>query len=243
MGTGPLYEILCPGCERSRKVTISVSFSEALNWEPKTCRNGHQFYASELYGRELLPLMKNGSHDAWNKFKEIFFDKMWAQAYYFILPPYKDHGISVQEVEDRADDIMGEILRELVRNVRTGITIEKSLIGNLLRRVRNRSKDHLRAKFPKGIEKAPSENVDLHGSAEYAPDKGIDPWERLNKELLELALNKLREEWRRAIDLVDLQGEKIKDAAIKLGSPEGTVKSWLFYGRIALRSYYKKLGG
>ena len=60
---------------------------------------------------------------------------------------------------------------------------------------------------------------------------------------VEEALASLDEPYHSVIQLKYIQDLRIKDIALIMNSPEGTVKTWLNKGLMALRSYFDEKGG
>jgi RNA polymerase sigma-70 factor (ECF subfamily) len=112
----------------------------------------------------------------------------------------------------------------------------------LHRIVVNASLDRLRRRAVRQAQPLPDDNENLPGAVVADPTDHLD--RRVTQLAITEALAELPDDQRAAVLLVDVEGWSVEEAAIRLGCPEGTVKSRCYRGRAKLAkrlSYLRNL--
>jgi RNA polymerase sigma-70 factor (ECF subfamily) len=170
----------------------------------------------------LVALCLQGDEDAWEILVRSFAGCIFAMSYHYTGR------------RDEAEDLTQEIFIRIFQNLASFRAESGTFVNWALRLSRNLIIDRFRH----------TRRFERHGgSAElealHIPDHGApNPWRRIEqadaRRILGEALQALSPETKEAVILKDLQGMGYQEMAEMLGVPEGTVKSRLYRGRLAL---------
>src|SRR6185295_16228496 len=128
-----------------------------------------------------------------------------------------------------AEDVSQEVFLRAFRNLRQW-DVKRPLIPWLLTIAANRCRTWLGNRTQRELPAEFAENV---------PARSGEPRVDLAEEL-QLALDKLREEYRLCFVLYHLNELSLSDIAEVVGSPEGTIKTWLHRARRELAEHLQR---
>ncbi len=181
---------------------------------------------------ELIELARRGDLNAFNDLVIAYQDRVYNQAYRLMGDP--------QLAEDASQQAFLTAFQKLSQ-FRDG-----SFLAWLLRIVTNLCLDELRReKRRKIISLTPlDEDGEEIETPRWLADPGLSPEEAVErqelKEALQRGLDRLPEDFRTAVILVDLQGLDYNQAAAVMGTAVGTIKSRVARGRMKLLQAWKE---
>jgi RNA polymerase sigma-70 factor (ECF subfamily) len=135
----------------------------------------------------------------------------------------------------RAEDVVQEVLLRAWRNPDKVDPARGSPRGWLFTVARNVMTDAWRAEQIRPREVHDERALDEH-RVEHDVDRLVETW------TVQSALSRLTPEHRSAVVEVHVRGRTVAEAAVRLGIPEGTVKSRTFHGLRALRKVLVEMG-
>ena len=135
----------------------------------------------------------------------------------------------------RAEDVVQEVLLRAWRNPDKVDPARGSPRGWLFTVARNVMTDAWRAQQSRPLEVHDERALDEH-RVDHDIDRLVESW------TVQEALSRLTPEHRAAVVEVHVRGRTVAETALRLGVPEGTVKSRTFHGLRALRRGLVEMG-
>ncbi len=168
---------------------------------------------------QLLADHVAGDPDAFEEIVRRHRDRLWAVALRTTGDP--------EEAADALQDALISAFRRAEQ-----FRGDSAVTTWLHRIVVNASLDRLRRRSVRQAQPLPDDNENLPGAVVADPTDHLD--RRVTQLAVTEALAELPEDQRAAVLLVDVEGWSVEEAAVRLGCPEGTVKSRCFRGRAKL---------